>query len=151
METKTKSLPVPKGYHTVNPYLFITDTSAFIELMKHIFEAKEKSRMTSPEGLVRHAELVIGDTIIMLAESGPEWKATPGSFYAYVKDTDKVYEKAMKAGCVSLMKPADQFYGDRNAGFKDLFGNTWWIATHIEDISAGEMKKREEAWMKSHK
>ncbi len=76
------------------------------------------------------------------------WQPMPGSIYLYVKDTDATYQRALKAGATSVMEPADQFYGDRNAGVKDPIGNMWWIATHIEDISPEEMKKREKDYIK---
>ena len=95
-----------------------------------------------------HAEVKLGDSFIMMGEPMGEFKAMPASLYLYVPDTDATYARVIKAGGTSIMEPADQFYGDRNAGVKDTSGNHWWIGTHIEDVSPDELSKRAEAAMK---
>lgn len=95
-----------------------------------------------------HAEVKIGDSVIMMGEPMGDFKPMPGSIYLYVKDTDATYRKAIQAGAVSIMEPADQFYGDRSAGVKDPLGNFWWIATHIEDVPPEELARRAAAQMK---
>ena len=143
--------PIPDGYRTVTPYIVADGASGVIEFLKKAFDAEEIRCSRTPEGKVLCAEMRIGDSMVMLTDRGAEWKAMPGSFYLYVKDTDAAYKKAIAAGGASLMEPADQFYGDRNAGVKDSAGNLWWIATHVEDVSPEEMKRREEAWLESKK
>ncbi len=98
-----------------------------------------------------HGEIKIGDSIIMVSEASPKYPASPAFFYLYVNDCDSSYNQALEAGANSVMQPADQFYGDRNAGVKDEFGITWWISTHIEDVPPEEMQKRHEEYMQKSK
>lgn len=136
----------PDGFGTVTPYLTVEGADKVIDFLKKAFDVTEVSSChTTPEGKIMHAEVKIGDSWIMLGEAGGECKASPSNLYVYVKDTDKTYKQALSAGGISTMEPADQFYGDRNAGVKDPAGNTWWIATHIEDVSPEEMEKRAKA------
>jgi len=142
--------PIPDGYHTVTPYLVVQRAAKLIDFLKQAFEAKEIECMTQPDGTIRHAEVRIGDSVVMVSEAKDEWKPMPSGIYLYVNDTDAVYKRALQAGATSIMEPADQFYGDRNAGVKDLSGNHWWIATHKEDVPPEEIQKRAEAAMKQH-
>jgi len=137
--------PIPEGYHTVTPYLVVQGAANLIDFLKHAFDAKEIERMARPDGLVTHAEVKIGDSIVMMGEASGEKKPTTSMLYLYVNDTDAVYKRALQAGATSVMEPADQFYGDRNAGVKDPAGNRWWIATHKEDVPPEEMAKRARA------
>ena len=137
--------PVPEGYHTVTPYIVVKGASKLIDFLKEAFGARIE-RMASPDGAVMHAEVKIGDSIVMVSDSVGEWKPMPASFYVYVSDTDALYHRALQAGAESAMEPEDKFYGDRNAGVRDPFGNVWWIATHKEDISFDEMQRRAEAF-----
>jgi len=89
-----------------------------------------------------HAEVMVGDSPIMLGEPMGQFQPMPASIYVYVPDTDACYQRAIKAGAASLMEPADQFYGDRNAGVRDPAGNVWWIGTHIEDVAPEEIARR---------
>ena len=135
--------PIPDGFHSVTPYLVVPGVAGLIDFLKQAFDATEvHQRMTQPDGAVMHAEVRIGDSILMMGEPRGDFQAMPASFYLYVPDTDAVYRRAIQAGATSLMEPADQFYGDRNAGVKDASGNLWWIATHIEDVSPDELAKR---------
>lgn len=137
---------VPLGYHTLTPYLTVPDARAEIEFLKRAFGAQTTETLSEdPEGNIRHAELKIGDSMLMLGQARDQWKARPTAFYLYVDDCDTWYKRAIAGGAKSLMEPADQFYGDRNAGVEDSAGNYWWIATHIEDLSPEEMKRRTEA------
>ena len=137
--------PIPDGYHTVTPYLTVEGVAKLIDFVKHAFGATEVERMARPDGTIGHAEVRIGDSIIMMGEATAQWKPMPGTIYLYVDDTDTTYKRALQAGATSLMAPADQFYGDRNAGVKDASGNVWWIATHKEDVSREELTKRMKA------
>ena len=137
--------PIPDGYHTITPYIIVPNAAGFIEFAKKAFDAIVKERMDGPGGSIMHAELRIGNSIMMLSDPLRDPTLRPGHIYLYVDDTDETYNKAIAAGAESLLEPADQFYGDRNAGVKDVFGNTWWIATHVEEVSREEMARRMEA------
>ncbi len=134
--------PIPDGYHTITPYFVTKNSREFIEFLKKAFNAESVSMSESPDGKVMHAEIRIGDSMMMLSEASESYPAVNGLIYLYVNDTDAIYKQALEAGAESLMEPADQFYGDRNAGVKDTFGNTWWIGTHIENVSEEEIGKR---------
>ncbi len=133
---------VPQGLQRVTPYMIVPDAVRTIDFLKCVFDAKEIEIMKQPDGGVRHAAVKIGDSVIMMGEPTGELKAMPCGLYIYVPDTDAVYKRALEAGATSIMAPADQFYGDRNAGVKDWDGNFWWIGTHIEDVSPEETKRR---------
>jgi PhnB protein len=134
----------PEGYHSVTPYLIVPGASDFIEFTKQAFGAEEKERF-GPPGQVMHAEVRLGDSIIMLSDGSSKFEPTRSSIHLYVDDVDSMYERALRAGGESVREPADQFYGDRSAGIKDRFGNQWWLATHIEDVSPEEMERRQAA------
>jgi len=140
--------PIPEGYHAVTPCLIVSEASQLIDFLKRAFDAQEIFRMPGPDGAIMHAEMKIGDSMIMLGEASEEWKPMPCALYHYVNDADAVYKRALQAGATSIMEPADQFYGDRHGGVKDPSGNTWWIATHKEDVAPEELKKRAEEFMK---
>ena len=146
----TKAKPVPEGFHTATPYLIITNAARALEFYKDVFGATELTRLATPDGKVGHAEIRIGDSRIMLADEFPEWDARSpqtigGSavhIMLYVEDVDAVVSRAVGAGA-KLFKPvADQFYGDRSGSLTDPFGHKWTIATHKEDVSPEEMKRR---------
>lgn len=134
--------PIPDGYHTVTPYLVVDNASHLIDFLKKAFDAQVVFQMDAPGGKIGHAEIKIGDSMIMLSDSTPEHKAYHIGLYLYVPDVDSVFKKAIAAGGTSVMEPTDQFYGDRSGGLKDPLGNTWWIGTHIEDVPEEELKKR---------
>jgi len=131
----------PEGYGTVTSYLVVEGASGLIEFAKKTFGAEEFVRMDGPGGTVGHAELRIGDSVVMCADAGSENPARPAALVLYVDDSDAIYRKALGAGGTSEMEPEDQFYGDRRAGV-NAFGVSWWIHTHIEDVSPEEMEKR---------
>jgi len=146
----TKAKPVPEGFHTATPYLIITNAARAIEFYKDVFGATELTRLATPDGKLGHAEIKIGDSRLMLADEFPEWDARSpqtigGSavhIMLYVEDVDAVVSRAVGAGA-QLFKPvADQFYGDRSGSITDPFGHKWTIATHKEDVSPEEMKRR---------
>lgn len=139
---------IPEGYHTVTPYLTVQGAARLIDFLKNVFDARETERFERPDGTIGHAELRIGDSVVMLGDVQGESKATSSAMYVYVNDADTIYKRALEAGATSVMEPADQFYGDRHGGVKDPAGNYWWIATHIEDVSPEELKKRAAAFMK---
>lgn len=139
--------PVPDGYHSVTPSLNVQGAAKLIDFAKRVFGAQEAFRMPGPDGAIMHAELKIGDSIVMVGEAVRD-PATKASLYVYVKDVDATYKQALGAGGTSLSEPTNMFWGDRVGRIKDAFGNTWGIATHVEDVSPQEMKKRGEAFMK---
>ncbi|HEX9444295.1 MAG TPA: VOC family protein [Candidatus Binatia bacterium] len=140
--------PIPEGYHTVTPCLVAEGAAKLIDFLKQAFGAEERFRMARPDGGVMHAEVKIGDSMVMLGDANEQWKAMPGVIYLYVDDADAVYRRALDAGAASVMAPVDQFYGDRHGGVKDFAGNLWWIGTHKEDVPPDELKRRAEAFMK---
>jgi uncharacterized glyoxalase superfamily protein PhnB len=140
--------PIPEGFHTVTPYLMVEEASKLIDFLKQAFEAEEIYRQNMPDGTVMHAQVRIGDSMLMMSDATSQHKPMPSMIYLYVEDVDAVYNRALKAGATSLRKPTDEFYGDRSGGVKDQFGNQWWIGTHIEDVSPEEMEKRADEFMK---
>lgn len=138
----------PAGFHTVTSCTRVEDAPGCVAFLKRVFDAKDEGpelrNVKKEDGSFNVAEIKIGDTIIMVFQANEQWQAQPFSVYLYVEDCDKVYAQAVAAGAMSLMEPADMFYGDRNAGVRDAWGNEWWIATHKEELSLEELRKREE-------
>lgn len=154
--------PIPDGYHTATPYLIVKGAGRAIEFYKRAFGASEVMRMDGPKGRIGHAEIRIGNSPIMLADEYPEMgfrspqslseaganMKPPVSILLYVEDVDARFKKAIAAGAQELKQLQDQFYGDRSGTLQDPFGHVWTIATHKEDVSPDEMKKRAEAFLK---
>jgi PhnB protein len=148
---------VPEGYHTVTPYLIVNNGARALDFYKKAFGATELLRFPGPDGKLMHAEVKIGDSPVMLADEFPERGFVgprPGagssvSLLVYVKDVDSLFRQAISAGAKEVKPVQDQFYGDRSGTLTDPFGHVWTIATHKEDVSPEEMKRREEA-MKQH-
>jgi uncharacterized glyoxalase superfamily protein PhnB len=140
--------PIPEGHHTVTPYLVVHGVPQLLDFVHQAFGAVEVHRTALPDGTIMHAEVRIGDSIVMMGEAPSGSRPMLGSLYLYVPDADAVYRSALEAGATSLTEPADQFYGDRSAGVLDPLGNHWWIATHKEDLSPEEMARRVEAAVK---
>jgi PhnB protein len=119
---------LPKNYQQVMPYLIIKDAAKFIEFTQQVFDAKETYRAMRDENCIQHAEIMIGDSTIMLADSTEKYQPRPAGMFIYVEDADKTYLKALSAGAISVMEPADQPYG-RSGGIMDVYGNNWWLTT----------------------
>ena len=142
--------PIPDGYPQVTPYLCVDGASAAIEFYGKVFGAKERMRMPAPDGRIGHAELEIGDSLVMLSDEYPEMGhsgpktigGTPVTISVYVKDVDDAFERAVSAGATSVQDVEDRFYGDRTGTFEDPFGHRWSIATHVEDVPPDQMAKR---------
>ncbi|MGZ4127707.1 MAG: VOC family protein [Actinomycetota bacterium] len=137
--------PIPEGYHTVTPYLIVDGAARVLDFAKQAFGAEERGgRFQMPDGSIGHAEMTIGDSIVMVADASTsdQGKAMPSVVHLYVEDVDSVYARAIEAGASSLREPANQFYGDRNAGVTDPVGDQWWMSTRVEDVSQEEMMKR---------
>ena len=148
MTKQTK--PIPDGYHTVTPYLVVNGAANAIEFYKKAFGGTEVLRFAQPDGKIGHAEILIGDSRIMLADEYPEMGyrspqslgGSPVSIHLYVEDVDALASQAVSAGAKVKQPVKDQFYGDRSGTFEDPFGHLWHISTHKEDISLEEMNKR---------
>ncbi|MDQ3866036.1 MAG: VOC family protein [Actinomycetota bacterium] len=149
--------PIPEGYHSVTPSLALDDATAAIEFYKQAFGATERMRMAAPDGRVGHAELEIGDSLVMLSDtfeqssvrSPRELGGTTSSVFLYVEDVDAVVERAVEAGATVTMPVEDMFWGDRFGSIQDPFGHSWAIATHKEDLTEEEMRARAEQAMAS--
>ena len=136
--------PVPDGYHTVTPYLAVRGAGELLAFLKRAFDA-EAVECIEMDGAVHHAEVRIGDSMVMLGECPEDADPQPAVLYLYVDDADARFQRAGEAGAEVIMEPVDQFYGDRQGAVKDPCGNSWYIATHIEDVSAEEIARRKAA------
>jgi PhnB protein len=144
--------PIPEGYHTVTPYLTVRNAPKVIEFLKQGFGARlAHEAVKRPDGSIMHAQVIIGDSRIMIAEESEMATATVSTLYVYVPDVDSVYRQAVKAGGTAVMEPMDMFYGDRSGGVKDPSGNSWFIATHKEDVEPKELTRRAAAFSKQQK
>jgi PhnB protein len=149
--------PIPDEYPRVMPYLIVDGAVAAIDFYTSVFGATERMRMPGPNGRIGHAELQIGDSVIMLADENPEMAihgpktigGTPVTLHVYVEDSDAAFERALNTGAKSLRPVENQFYGDRSGQFEDPFGHKWNVATHIADVPPDEMEKRAAAAMAS--
>jgi PhnB protein len=147
-----KASPIPEGTSVISPYLIVRDAATMLAFYRRVFGAIEAGRHAQPDGRIGHAEIRIGGATVMLADEFPEMgivspltigtARSPVSIHVYLDDVDDVYRKALDAGATPIREPADQFYGDRNAQFRDPSGHVWSIATHVEDVSSAEMEKR---------
>jgi PhnB protein len=141
---------IPEGYRSVTPYLVVKGAAKAIDFYTKVFGAREKFRMDGPGGSIAHAEIEIGDSVVMLADENPQHGAlspatvggTPVSIMLYVQDVDRTAETLVKAGAKTLRPVQDMFYGDRSGGFEDPFGHRWHVSTHIEDVSPEEIERR---------
>lgn len=148
--------PIPDGYPRVTPYLIVDGAADAIDFYSSVLGASQRGdRMTTPDGKVGHAELALGDSLIMLADEAPDWGAvgprtvggTPVTVHVYVEDVDAVFAKALAAGATEVQAVIDQFYGDRSGTFEDRWGHRWNVATHVEDVPPEEMVERAAAAM----
>ena len=149
--------PIPEGYHTLTPFLAVDDAAEAIEFYKRAFAATERMRMLGPDDTVAHAELDIGDSVVMLADPFPqsptrppkELGGTTGGVLLYVEDVDTVVQRAVDEGATVAMPVEDMFWGDRFGVVTDPFGHSWQIATHVEDVPPEEMAERAKEAMAS--
>ena len=145
MQSITKPKPIPQAYHSVTPFLVVDGAAELIEFMKETFNAEGQEAVKGSDGRIAHAELRVGDSVVMLADSTAKYSPVASQLYVYLDNVDQTYLRALKAGGTSVQEPADQFYGDRTAGVKDPTGNFWWIATHVEDVTPEELQRRMKA------
>jgi PhnB protein len=149
--------PIPEGYRSITPYLIIKGAARAIEFYKQAFGATEVMRFPGPDNTIGHAELRLGDSVIMLADEMPNGQyrspdafgGSPVSLMIYIEGVDQVFARALSLGAKQIRAVEDQFYGDRSGNLVDPFGHIWTVATHVEDVSAEEMQRRMEALPKS--
>lgn len=141
-DTSNKVSPVPAGYHTVTPFVIVKGAAQFIDYMKEAFGAVEMTRVADESGAIGHAEVQIGDSVVMLFDSKEEWPQTPAFLRLYIEDVDAMYQRALNAGGISVTKPTNMPWGDRSCRVRDPFGNLWWIMSHVEDVSPEEEERR---------
>ena len=142
--------PIPAGHHTLTAYVIVAGGADAIDFYTRAFGAAERYRMAGPGGAVAHAELAIGDSVLMLSDENPEMGArspktlggTPVNLFLYVEDVDASFERAIEAGATAVMPPQDMFWGDRYGKLTDPFGHEWSMATHVEDVPPEEMERR---------
>lgn len=137
--------PIPEGYSAVTPYLILRDVDALLNFATRAFNATIVDVHRDPAGRVMHADITIGGAHIMMGQADEKWPEKLGSIHLYVPDADATYQAAMAAGARSLYEVTTHFYGDRSGGVEDPTGVTWWISTHVEDVSREEMQKRMQA------
>jgi len=134
--------PIPAGYNTLTPACALHGCARAIEVYRKVFGAEERVRFDAPDGTVAHCELRFGDSTVMMGEASPQHPAFGAHLMIYVPDCDAIFQRAVSAGFTVKEPPKNQFYGDRNARVVDPFGSEWYIATHVEDDSEEEMKRR---------
>jgi PhnB protein len=144
---------IPEGYHSITPSITCKGAAKAIDFYKQVFHAKEVSRMTMPGNRIGHADLLIGDTHLMLNDEFPGMASAPNpdslpsvNLFVYTDKVDELFDRAVKAGCKVEMPLSDQFWGDRYGKVRDPFGHQWGLAQHVEDVAPEEMKKRSDAW-----
>lgn len=136
------TVPLPEGYQSVNPYIVVDGAEAFMAFLAAAFSATQRERITRPDGLIAHAEMRVGNSVINITDPSELNPAQPCSHYLYVDDIDATYAACLTAGATSVMEPANRFYGNREGGVMDPFGNKWWIATLFEDVHPDELQER---------
>jgi uncharacterized glyoxalase superfamily protein PhnB len=144
--------PIPDGFHTVTPYLTVRGAGKVIDFLKRAFGAELSNEpIKRPDGSIMHAQIKIGDSRIMIAEENEVAKATLSTLYVYVPNVDSAFQQAVNAGGKTIMEPTDMFYGDRSGGVKDPSGNSWFAATHKEDVAPQELARRAEQFSRQQK
>ena len=129
------TVPLPEGYHSVNPYINVADVGRLIEFLAAVFGATEHGqRELTPDNRVGHAEVCIGDSIVMISQASETMPARPCVLFVYTDDVVATYQAALSAGAVSIIEPTDQPWGDRVSGFNDPWNNRWWVATHLREF-----------------
>ena len=145
---------IPKEYHTVTPSLFVAGAAKAIEFYQKALNAEERYRFPAPDGTIMHAEIKIGDSILMLSDEMPDYGGkgpkslggTPVGFFVYKENVDEAWKQALKAGGKEVQPLMDQFWGDRAGCFEDPFGHKWWLAQHLEDLSPEELRQRADSY-----
>jgi PhnB protein len=147
--------PIPQGYHTVTPNIVVRGAAKAIEFYGKAFGADETLRMPAPDGRIMHAEIRLGNSMIMLCDEMPDmgtkspeaYGGTPVGFYVYVENVDLAWKRAVDAGAKPTVPLADMFWGDRTGCLEDPFGHRWWLSQHVADLTPEEIKKGQEAFL----
>lgn len=134
--------PVPQGYPRLSPYLVVDDPDVAIRFMREVLGGEEVRRSMDANGRVMHAEIRVADTLVMVGGASEQWPVIPGALHVYLEDVDAAYARALAAGATSLTPPTLQPYGDRSAYVRDAAGTTWFLSTHVEDVSDEEIRRR---------
>jgi uncharacterized glyoxalase superfamily protein PhnB len=139
---KTAVKPIPEGRPRVSPYLVTKEADRVIDFLERVVGATVEYRLADPAGKVMHAEVRIGDSVVMVSDGSKEHPPAPATLHVYVEDVDTTHAAALAAGATEVRAPEDQFYGDRSGGVRDHAGNQWWFSTHVEDVSIEEIARR---------
>ncbi|MEO8066860.1 MAG: VOC family protein [Flavobacteriales bacterium] len=142
MNSVTGITPIPKGYHCLSPFLVLKDIAGFLDFLRNALDVQVVRTVAEKDGSVTYAEVRLGDSHLLMREPMGQHEPMPASLYFYVPQCDAVYKHVLAAGATSISEPTDRFYGDRNAGVRDKWGNIWWFATHIEDVNQAELERR---------
>ena len=134
--------PIPDGYTAVTPWVISRDTARLITFVKQAFDADEIARVPNEDGTIGHAEVRIGDSIVMMFDARPEWSDTPAFLRLYVADGDAVFQRALDAGATAVTMMTEMFWGDRVGRVRDPLGNVWWIQTRVDELAPEEMERR---------
>jgi PhnB protein len=147
---------IPEGYHSISPSLTCKNAASAIEFYKTVFGAKEIMRMPGPGGMIMHAEIRIGDSVVFINDEIPGMAVAPSGatlnpvyLFLYTEDVDAVFNRAVAANCKVTMPVTNQFWGDRYGKFNDPFGHSWGVATHVEDVAPADMERRQAEWAAS--
>jgi uncharacterized glyoxalase superfamily protein PhnB len=134
--------PVPEGYRTVTPWLISQDSAALIRFIERAFDGREIARVLNPDGRIGHAEMTVGDSVVMLFDSPPGWPSTPAFIRLYVPDADATLHRALQCGATAVTQVTYLAFGDRVGRVRDPQGHVWWLQTHVEDVDADTMRQR---------
>jgi PhnB protein len=137
-----RARPIPEDYGSITPYVIVRGAAQFIEFLKKAFGAEERGRVPNEDGTLGHAEVRIGNRVLMMFDAKADWPDTPSFLTVYVEDCDAVHHRALQAGATEVTKLSDDPFGNRGSRIRDPFGNIWWIQTHMEDVDEAEMMKR---------
>ena len=142
MSDPHKVQPIPEDCGSVTPYVIVKGVARFIDFLKEAFGAVDRGRVRNDDGTIGHAEVWIGDSVVMMFDAKEDWPETPSFLTLYVEDCDKVHRSALKAGATTVTDLSTNAWGDRGSRIRDPFGNSWWIQTHVEDVSEDQMARR---------
>lgn len=134
--------PIPKDYGSITPYIIVKGAARFIDFIKEAFGAVERGRVYNEDGTIGHAEVWIGDSVVMMFDAKKDWPDTPSFLTLYVEDCDAVHQRALNAGAITVTELSTNAWGDRGSRIRDPFNNIWWIQTHVEDIDEEDIAKR---------
>ena len=140
--TPTEVSPIAPGFRSITPFLMVDGVPAFLDFLRKVFDVQVTRQYAGPNDTITHAEVRLDDSVIMIGDPMGKYPLAPAALYFYVTNVDSVYKQALDAGATSVREPNKEFYGDRVAAVKDHWGNTWWLATHVEDVGEEELQRR---------